>query len=376
MNGIESLSQANQVYLNANKQQSKQKNVRHERKFNKKAAAIGAVALGIIVIGGLVAVGKFKKTQQLAEYIDFTPAKTLEEAKKFAREYLHIRKFNLTDLDTANYINEAIVNFNNNISADHKRLIRAVEPRLQNDIEGIMGVNGFRELMVDEEFFKNIDKEIIELAQTVKNSIGKKRYEFPDVNKLAKMTLKDKVELYDKIGNSVSSSININDIFANLFFKNNIRDFLKANPTLPQTVEDFLKLDNDSKKKVVVEIIGKTGIRPENTISGSPFRLFNHEIGHVLHSKNVGSELFDKYSDYETLVDNNLDVIKLRDKFKEQNGESLFHKINATVTPYATTTPAEFVAEVYSFLCNGVKFPDEIMNLYKKYGGPILKNVT
>ena len=65
----------------------------------------------------------------------------------------------------------------------------------------------------------------------------------------------------------------------------------------------------------------------------------------------------------------------MRREEEKENGDKLFYEVMGNVTPYAAITPAEFVAEVYSFLCNGVKFSDYIMDLYKKYGGPIPKNM-
>ena len=41
-------------------------------------------------------------------------------------------------------------------------------------------------------------------------------------------------------------------------------------------------------------------------------------------------------------------------------------------TKYAKESPREFVVEVYAGMCDGNKYSDEVMALYRKYGGPEL----
>ena len=76
---------------------------------------LGALALaGIGTVAYLATRGKVgaKQAQQLAEHIEFKPAKTIEEAKTFAKDRLGVNiKFD--DVDMANYINEALTTANN-----------------------------------------------------------------------------------------------------------------------------------------------------------------------------------------------------------------------------------------------------------------------
>ena len=55
----------------------------------------------------------------------------------------------------------------------------------------------------------------------------------------------------------------------------------------------------------------------------------------------------------------------------EINDETI-QKIVRKVSGYATTTPAEFVAETYKFLKSGQVMPKDVMTLYEKYGGPMV----
>lgn len=374
MDNISSLSSVNQAYIaNLNKEKLPQETINPAKKgVDKRVIIAASVALGAIALGGLIAAGKFKKAQQLAENIDFTPAKTLEEAKEFAKKHLHINKFELTDLESANYVNEALVNFNNNISTDHKRIIRTVKALPEDGSNFALSINGFGGLGVNEDYLKNIEKHIEEVIPTIKK-LTRGTFQIPDKSVISKMKLGEKLELMDRMQTAIMSGLSTNNMFASLLSKDEIKEFLKANSNLPQTLGDFMKLDIKTQEKVLFKILEETNINPLNNIKGGPFRIINHEIGHALHRKNIGGDLFAKYVNYGTLADEKINNSALWDKFKKEVGEEMYCEIESNVTPYAVTTPAEFVAEVYSYLCNGVKFSDNIMNLYNKYGGVLPK---
>ena len=376
MDNISSLSPANQVYISSNKENAAKEVTSPIKKgVDKKVVALASVAVGAIALGGLIAAGKFKNAQQLAENINFTPAKTLEEAREFAKKNLHINKFELTDLDSANYINEALVNFNNNISTDHKRIIRTVKVLSKDDTQGALAINRFGGLKVNEDYLKNIESKIQNIIPITKKIVGD-AISIPGKDVISKMKLGEKLELADKLETAVTSALTPDNMFASFLSKSKVKEFLKANSNLPQTLSNFMKLDEETKMDVLAKIMKQTNLDPLNDIKGGPFRVINHEIGHALHRKNIGEDLFNKYADYGTLINQHPDYPTLWDKFKKEVGEEMYCEITANVTPYAVTTPAEFVADVYSYLCNGVKFSDDIMNLYNKYGGVLPKTVA
>lgn len=76
---------------------------------------LGAVAvLGLSTLAYVLSRGKIGSSavKQLAEHIEFKPAKTIEEAKSFAKDNLGVHiKFD--DIDMANYVNEALTTLNN-----------------------------------------------------------------------------------------------------------------------------------------------------------------------------------------------------------------------------------------------------------------------
>lgn len=83
-----------------------------------KGAKLGIGAAAVLGLGALAYVltkGKIgsKQAQQLAEHIDFQPAKTIEEARAFAKDNLGIKLNTGDDLNIANFINEQLVQVSN-----------------------------------------------------------------------------------------------------------------------------------------------------------------------------------------------------------------------------------------------------------------------
>jgi hypothetical protein len=85
-------------------------------------------------------------------------------------------------------------------------------------------------------------------------------------------------------------------------------------------------------------------------------------MGHLLHS--VNSTLKDKESGVLSK--------KSIEKFMK-NSDKL--KTAEKVSEYAKTNPEEFVAETFSALCAGKKVPDDVMEMYKYYKGPMIPNM-
>lgn len=73
-------------------------------------------------------------------------------------------------------------------------------------------------------------------------------------------------------------------------------------------------------------------------------------------------------------------LIKEKPEFFQQTHPDLYEFINSPniqhtageVSKYAQFGIGEFIAEVYAGLISGQKYSDDVMTLYKKYGGPIL----
>ena len=91
----------------------------------------------------------------------------------------------------------------------------------------------------------------------------------------------------------------------------------------------------------------------------SPFRTIFHEIGH----------LNDKVrNDDEALTGN----VSFFEKIKAWGDNKKDFGTACSVSDYASTSPGEFVAEVFAELASGNKLSDEVMELYQRLGGKII----
>lgn len=88
-----------------------------------------------------------------------------------------------------------------------------------------------------------------------------------------------------------------------------------------------------------------------------------HEMGHWLHDANITNSVFSR----DFVVKLTGEVVSPR--FKAGSKEL---EIAQRVSRYGATQPVEFVAEVYAGLRNGVEWDDEVLALYRRYGGPEL----
>ena len=71
----------------------------------------------------------------------------------------------------------------------------------------------------------------------------------------------------------------------------------------------------------------------------------------------------------EEYIRKGLPVPKITKEFRENK---TIQETANKVSWYACESPLEFVAEVFAGHNEGLKFSDDIMALYKKYGGPAL----
>ena len=77
-----------------------------------------------------------------------------------------------------------------------------------------------------------------------------------------------------------------------------------------------------------------------------------HEMAHVAHQESAGA----RYDSMNNFMNNEND-----------------RQVAAKVSTYAKRNPKEFVAETASGIMSGKSYPDDVMSMYKRYGGPSLK---
>lgn len=391
--------------------------VEEKKKNNAKKWGILAGAALAVTVAGLIIRGRLKAVTQLAEHIDFTPAKTMEEAKEFAKKHLKIEKFDTAnDLDMANWVNEGLVNINNKykgkghipkevrpvpdeLKETHKNVIATMSARLGKGfyMEPILTVN------VD--FFNNahkfIDKRLKDFGFKV---IPRKdgchalaMHMLPFFNKDKQL---DIMLLSEKFVNGKASKMDIvalnksfNDYYAyshflaenpmtiinDVYSQKGVVDLLKKHMKQGsfKSVEELGKMTNKEQMDYLFEASDAlTGLpfnqHPSSKILASKRSVFDtlyHEEGHLFHHKNTILDYEDMHVVYNKQTGKPDKIGALAKGFLESKEEQF---IASTVSRYAKSSPLEFVAEVYARMLNGEKFGDDVMNLYNKYKGPVL----
>ena len=391
--------------------------VEEKKKNNAKKWGILAGAALAVTVAGLIIRGRLKAVTQLAEHIDFTPAKTMEEAKEFAKKHLKIEKFDTAnDLDMANWVNEGLVNINNKykgkghipkevrpvpdeLKETHKNVIATMSARLGKGfyMEPILTVN------VD--FFNNahkfIDKRLKDFGFKV---IPRKdgchelaMHMLPFFNKDKQL---DIMLLSEKFVNGKASKMDIvalnksfNDYYAyshflaenpmtiinDVYSQKGVVDLLKKHMKQGsfKSVEELGKMTNKEQVDYLFEASDAlTGLpfnqHPSSKILASKRSVFDtlyHEEGHLFHHKNTILDYEDMHVVYNKQTGKPDKIGALAKGFLESKEEQF---IASTVSRYAKSSPLEFVAEVYARMLNGEKFGDDVMNLYNKYKGPVL----
>ncbi len=104
------------------------------------------------------------------------------------------------------------------------------------------------------------------------------------------------------------------------------------------------------------------------------FDTIYHEQGHLFHHKNaIWGDFYGKLNKPEVYKEAGKPVPKEVTDFVTDPEKQY---IANTVSHYATTSPMEFVAEVYASLCSGHKFDSRVMKLYESYKGPAVPTVS
>lgn len=307
-----------------------------------KGAKWGLGTLAVIGLGTIAYVlskGKVrsKQAQHIIEQAEFKPAQTIEDAIRFGQDKLKIsyNDYQYANLDILNTINEMC---SKNIKQGKAFDVIHFEKPGTCNIENPMSFSpicegGFnaRVLRINTDYINKFDdlieyvfkhddginiNEIIRRNKNGSYSITKQEYSSAPLNKLInklntynnKSSYKEKLEIYDGFSELVASYGDI------LKGRNSMRDF---------------------------------------SFDGS----FLHETGHSMHySTNQ------KY--FNALLDKKNELVKEFHRSAEEKQTAL------KVSNYAANDPLEFVAEVWKGIQRGKIYSNDVMALYKKYGGP------
>lgn len=107
--------------------------------------------------------------------------------------------------------------------------------------------------------------------------------------------------------------------------------------------------------------------------TGHELHIIRHELGHAAHWRNVGDmrrwhglRFWETDEVVEALQEATSTVVRSKKAIKETAD-----RIAGQVSRYAQTQPAEFVAETFAGLMDGVEYSREVMHVYRKLGGQV-----
>ncbi len=284
----------------------------------KTAIKIGVgVALGAIVIAGGILL--HKKMTKLPEKIEFKEADNIDDAIKFAKENLGIKKvkgFGKEDLGLLNWTNEGLSNINNMTKGKAKMPKKII---LENIIKGTdgteasaaMGRNGILSLSKDE-LYRTRDM-LLELCTDAEKA------------------------KYTKLFN---------------------QNYKKV-----KEIEMCIVKNGNTASKMAEETGG--------TYWNSRFKCIYHEMGHLQHQNNIPYRIFCELGKESELKAEGIKAIskkgqEMRDLFSASSD------IAKKVSSYAKTSPAEFVAECFAKKASGAKLSPDAMKLYEQLGGAMI----
>ena len=307
------------------------------------------VVTGVATLAYVLSKGKVgaKQTQQIVEQVEFKPAKTIEEAKKFAKEKLGVNYLDenceFNDIDMLNFINKWLSKCYNNPKIGHKLIPKIVYNNPQRSAAMSMssrikvdGQDYGHALGINLEYFNNFEKEILE------KEIRSTGYKFPFYN----------------IGND-GKYIIADPKFDNEYTRRLVGYLNSEKLDFKDKMQCFLDLKSYIDRVVVDGKMQIYGHKAENYL--------NHELGHLLHQETC--ENYSKMRKVSEYLSRNEKVSEITREFVDSK---YMQNTARKVSHYAQTSPLEFVAETYAGLIEGRTFDNDVMALYKKYGGPAI----
>ena len=356
-------------------------------------AAIGAAA-------ALIRKGNVKEAVKLAEHIDFAEAKTLDEAIKWGKEHLGIKRYlNIDNLEVVNWINKGLVDVNNFMKGKAKMpsIVSSLKPTTEQDAQYIASVTRYIKDLKGHAL--NINKKVINDIDTVLNTrikdleewkliikenenykLGKiyssngATTEIEDllnkfVNQSKQLSWADKIKLNESMNNLVTIKNNISDspfkTIKQIFEFNKLKS-ITANGT-KMTLEDIEKLDTKKQASILRGFIDKYYNVRFLIKKASPYNTIYHEMGHVQHQYSAGLDKYNKMGKLKELEEEGITDKSIINEFLNNPQKQ---QIASRVSTYAKESPLEFVAETFAEMVNGNKLSDEVKALYKEFKGP------
>ena len=321
-------------------------------------------------------------TQEI-QGIKFKKAKTIDEAKEYAKSILGIKKYEINDLEIANQFNLSTTRaFNKTRCHDiipdevdigyiNKYVSMPTEELKATPATTLFLKSGQQKLRLNKTYIENIDtrlKKSLEkwnkFGQISKNTNGinqinlacNYRYKH-SLNRYYKLYQEGKLTTKAKIDFDNLLTIASTEETSLLYRKKSVTDIINKYLGIDLSKLSANQYEIEARKALInMQTKHKIGLSTGRQSKAVGLdNIILHEEGHVWHNKTLGTEAINQKS---FTNNNEADVIYLQ------------------ITPYASKNPKEMVAECFSGMLSGEKYSDEICNIFKKYAGKMLDYST
>jgi len=345
-----------------NNEEEKKKKTPWLRIFAITAGGGIAAFLAAVAAMALFCKGKTLEPANLAEHIDFVKAKTMDEAKKFAKDNLGIKHFDLgKDVEMANWVNKGLVNINNRFKGKANMPV---------------------EICWDKSYFISEPSALAYCSDSGRIAFNKKAFSQERIEKV-RSRLQNMFPYFDET-NIDSIELNVEDkrlrkltenlydnyrkmllkpekytrfdaMYATMLFEDLDVYFARNGD---KAAAEWLKDSYGKSVKSALRNKSKKGSIRANSI----YDVLYHEMGHMLHNMNTSlkDKIWGKLGPGAT---------------KEFQNNAEKQKIAGKVSLYAHTNQYEFVAECFNAMCAGRKLPDDVMKMYQEYKGQMLPSM-
>ncbi len=358
--------------------------VSQKQKKNKKVSDFVSLTTIIAMAAYLIYKNKFSDLKFLAKHIDFTPAKTVDEAIEFGLKTLKIEEysgFNEGDIDVINWFNEGLVNTSNALKGKIRMPKKIIYSAINDDtVAGVITDRKskyFGRFRLNRNVFSSIDEKLksrlrlnddyfkrVKVNGNVFDVACDEPQRLLEAFNAEKATYNEKIQLYEytKTMYDLRDNIFESPIF---IIKNLVKKYdIDLKKLCDISLEELYYKSNGVQADVLAEIhnhiFNKTGKNPViDLYQRSPFNTIYHEMGHI---QDIVPRV-DAIYKFDDGIDYPQDLVKwLNDKKNMQ--------IARSVSVYCEDGPGEFIAEAFATILDGNKLNDEAMKLYQSLLGP------
>lgn len=259
------------------------------------AGLTGLVGAGILIFRGKTTEAKRLSTEAIQQ-INFSPAKTVQEAEAFAKDVLKIKKVNYGEnLEIANFCNEGLIDVHNKGLIMPKKILTKVLKGDDVNAGAVMYANG--KLMLNKAYLEGLNKDLhdglnagIEAFSNNKEIVakfGELQEKLPTMNLKQKLSVKQYLE--NKLVNKNSTAHPLHIIYHELGH----HQHSQLNSKLYKKAYDC-KFCND-----IATIIDK---QVSNYAATEPCEFIAETFAGLMSGKQYGDDIIKMYTEYGGII--------------------------------------------------------------------------